>query len=53
MRRQLKITQRMTNREAVSIDKYLLEVSREKMITAEEEADHRRAEPLHRADRQW
>ena len=39
MRRQLKITQRMTNREAVSIDKYLLEVSREKMITAEEEAD--------------
>ena len=29
----------MTNREAVSIDKYLLEVSREKMITAEEEAD--------------
>ena len=39
MRRQLKITQRMTNKEAVSIDKYLLEVSREKMITAEEEAD--------------
>jgi len=37
--RQLKITQRMTNREAISIDKYLLEVSKEKMITVEEEAE--------------
>jgi len=35
--RQLKITQRMTNRESVSIDKYLLEVASEPMITAEEE----------------
>ena len=39
MKRQLKIMQRMTNREAISIDKYLLEVSREKMISVEEEAD--------------
>lgn len=29
----------MTNREAISIDKYLLEVSKEKMITVEEEAE--------------
>tara|TARA_R110000744_G_scaffold271578_4_gene384615 strand:- start:23 stop:892 length:870 start_codon:yes stop_codon:yes gene_type:complete len=37
--RQLKITQRMTNRESVSIDKYLLEVSSEPMITANEELE--------------
>ncbi len=36
--RQLKITQKITNRDSLSIDKYLLEVSKEEMITVEEEA---------------
>ncbi|TNE54113.1 MAG: RNA polymerase sigma factor RpoD/SigA [Bacteroidetes bacterium] len=35
--RQLKITKQVTNREAASLDKYLLEIGREKMISAEEE----------------
>lgn len=35
--RQLKITKQVTNRETVSLDKYLQEISREEMITADEE----------------
>ncbi len=35
--RQLKITKQVTNREAVSLDKYLQEIAREDLITAEEE----------------
>ena len=37
--RQLKITKQVTNRESVSLDKYLLEISREGMITADEEVE--------------
>jgi RNA polymerase primary sigma factor len=36
--RQLKITQSITNREALSLDKYLQEISKVEMISAEEEA---------------
>lgn len=36
--RQLKITKQITNRESVSLDKYLQEVAKEDMINAEEEA---------------
>lgn len=35
--RQLKITQQITNRETASLDKYLTEIGREGLITAEEE----------------
>jgi len=35
--RQLKITKQLTNRDSKSIDKYLSDVSKEEMITAEEE----------------
>lgn len=37
--RQLKITKQLTNRESRSIEKYLSEVSRESMITPEEEVE--------------
>lgn len=37
--RQLKITKAITQRETASFDKYLQEISREKMINPEEEAD--------------
>lgn len=37
--RQLKITQQITKRESKSLEKYLQEVSREPMITADEEVD--------------
>jgi RNA polymerase primary sigma factor len=37
--RQLKIVKQVTNREVASLDKYLQEISREGMITAEEEVD--------------
>ncbi|GAB4249676.1 MAG: RNA polymerase sigma factor RpoD/SigA [Vicingaceae bacterium] len=37
--RQLKITQQITKRESRSLEKYLQEVSREEMITAEEEVE--------------
>lgn len=37
--RQLKITQTVTNRENVSLDKYLQEIGRVDLITAEEEAE--------------
>ncbi len=36
--KQLKITRQVTNRESLSLDKYLHEISRFEMITAEEEA---------------
>ena len=37
--RQLKITKQITNRETASLDKYLQEIGREGLITAEEEVD--------------
>ena len=37
--RQLKITKQVTNRETASLDKYLLEIGREEMITAEQEVE--------------
>lgn len=37
--RQLKITKQLTNRDSKSIDKYLSDVSKESMITAEEEVE--------------
>lgn len=37
--RQLKITKSITNRESASLDKYLQEIGREDLITAEEEVD--------------
>ena len=33
--KQLKVTKRITNRESVSLDKYLQEISREEMVTAD------------------
>ncbi|NPA67909.1 MAG: RNA polymerase sigma factor RpoD/SigA [Chlorobi bacterium] len=36
--KQLKITRQVTNRESVSLDKYLHEISKYEMVTAEEEA---------------
>ena len=35
--RQLKISKSITNRESQSIEKYLLEIGKEELITAEEE----------------
>lgn len=35
--RQLKITKSITNRETASLDKYLQEIGREELITADEE----------------
>lgn len=37
--RQLKVTKRITNRESVSLDKYLLEISREERVSPEEEVE--------------
>ncbi|HET7818219.1 MAG TPA: sigma-70 factor domain-containing protein, partial [Bacteroidia bacterium] len=37
--RQLKITKQITNRETASLEKYLHEISREGLITAEEEVE--------------
>ena len=37
--RQLKITKSITNRESASLDKYLQEIGKEEMITAEEEVE--------------
>jgi RNA polymerase primary sigma factor len=37
--RQLKITKQITNRETQSLDKYLLEISKYDLISAEEEVD--------------
>jgi RNA polymerase primary sigma factor len=37
--RQLKITKQVTNRETASLDKYLQEISKEEMISAEEEVE--------------
>jgi RNA polymerase primary sigma factor len=37
--RQLKITKQVTNRETASLDKYLQEISREDLITADEEVE--------------
>jgi RNA polymerase primary sigma factor len=37
--RQLKIVKQVTNRETISLDKYLYDISKESLITAEEEAE--------------
>jgi RNA polymerase primary sigma factor len=37
--RQLKITKQVTNRETASLDKYLQEIGKVELITAEEEVD--------------
>ena len=37
--RQLKITNKITTRESVSLDKYLSDIGRIPMLTADEEAD--------------
>ena len=37
--RQLKITKQVTNRETLSLDKYLQEIGREELITAEMEVE--------------
>ena len=37
--RQLKITKQITNRDTASLEKYLHEISREGLITAEEEVE--------------
>ena len=37
--RQLKITQQITNRETASLDKYLTEIGRESLISADEEVE--------------
>jgi len=37
--RQLKITKQVTNRETISLDKYLQDISKVGLITADEEAD--------------
>ena len=38
--RQLKIAKQVTNREVASLDKYLQEISREEMISVDEEVQH-------------
>lgn len=57
--RQLKITKSITNRDSASLDKYLLEIGREELITVEEEVeltqaikrgDHSALEKLTRAN---
>ncbi|MFW5962887.1 MAG: sigma-70 factor domain-containing protein, partial [Bacteroidota bacterium] len=37
--RQLKIIKQVTNREALSVDKYLHEISKEDLLTAEQEVE--------------
>ncbi len=37
--RQLKITKSITNRETASLDKYLQDIGKEELITAEEEVE--------------
>lgn len=37
--RQLKITKSITNRESQSLDKYLQDIGKEELITAEEEVE--------------
>ena len=37
--RQLKITQSITNRDSITLEKYFNDVSRETLLTAEEEVD--------------
>ena len=37
--RQLKITKSITNRDSASLDKYLQEIGREELITAEDEVE--------------
>jgi RNA polymerase primary sigma factor len=46
--RQLKITRQITNRENISLDKYLLEIGKVELITAEEEVDLARS--IHNGD---
>ena len=46
--RQLKVTKRITNRESVSLDKYLQEISREERISPEQEVEL--AQRIHKGD---
>ena len=46
--RQLKITKSITNRESQSLDKYLQDIGREGLITAEEEVEL--ARKIHQGD---
>ena len=46
--RQLKVTKRITNRESVSLDKYLQEISREGLVSPEEEVEL--AQRIHKGD---
>ena len=46
--RQFKIIKQVTNRESISLDKYMIEVAKIKMITAEEEVDLARM--VHKGD---
>lgn len=48
--KQLKVTKRITNRESVSLDKYLQEISREELISAEQEVEL--AQRIRTGDRQ-
>lgn len=48
--RQLKITKSITNRESASLDKYLLEIGREELLTVEEEVEL--AQRIRRGDRE-
>ena len=48
--RQLKITKSITNRESASLDKYLQEIGREELITAEEEV--KLAQEIQKGDRE-
>ena len=48
--RQLKVTKRITNRESVSLDKFLQEISREELISAEQEVEL--AQRIHKGDHQ-
>jgi RNA polymerase primary sigma factor len=46
--RQLKITKSITNRETASLDKYLQDIGKEELITAEEEVEL--AKKIHAGD---
>ncbi len=47
--RQLKITKSITNRDSSSLEKYLQDVGKEQMVTAEEEVEL--AQRIHKGDR--
>ena len=47
--RQLKITQSITNRASAALDKYLVEIGREELITTDEEVEL--AQKIHKGDK--